>query len=111
MLSSEKSIIYNATIDMWAYGCTFYEVLHIEPMFSGPMFKLIQIIGNVELREFTAACPREFKNIIMKCFEARPANRPDALDLLEVVEEVRFEMKRKSTNTRLVILFNISSNN
>ena len=101
---SEKSIIYNATIDMWAYGCTFYEVLHIEPMFSGAVFQLIRKIGNVELREFSAQCPKEFKDIIMKCFEARPANRPDALDLLEVVEEVRFEIKRKSTNTRFVIM-------
>ena len=87
---------------MWAYGCTFYEVLHIKPMFHGSVFQLIQKIGNIELREFEAECPADFKKVLMQCLEANPADRPDALDLLEVVDNVRLEIKQKSTNDWLV---------
>ena len=93
-LFSDKSLIYNAMVDMWALGCTFYEVLHIKPMFSGPVFKLINLIGNGELQAFEADCPSEFKNIIMQCFEAVPENRPTALKFIETADDVRFNMQR-----------------
>ena len=83
-------------VDMWAFGCTFYEVLHIKPMFTGTMFQLINKIGNVELQSFEAECPKEFKDIIMQCFEAKPGNRPSALELIETVENVRFNLQRMS---------------
>ena len=79
---------------MWAFGCTFYEVLHLEPMFSGSFLTLINRIANGELSEFEADCPEDFKEVIMQCFEARPDNRPDAVEFIEVVENVKFEMER-----------------
>ena len=74
-------------------------------MFFGPVFQLIQRIGNIELREFEADCPVTFEKAIMQCFEADPADRPDALDLLEVIEKVRFEIQRKSNDKRFVESF------
>ena len=95
-------MIYNAKIDIWAFGCTFYEVVHIKPMFHGSMFQLVSRISNVKLNKFEAECPEDFQKAIMQCFETDPADRPDALDLLENIETVRFHMKRKSSNKRFV---------
>ena len=60
------------------------------------MFTLIQKIGNVELQDFKADCPKEFKRIIMQCFEANPGNRPSALEFLEAADDIRFKMQRVS---------------
>ena len=87
---------------MWAFGCTFFEVLHIKPMFSGSQFILINRIANVELSKFEVDCPEDFKEAIMQCFDARPDNRPDALEFMEIVEKVKFEMQRSSTTQRYV---------
>ena len=82
-------------IDMWAFGCTFYEVLHIAPMFSGRnSYLVLKKIENHELREFTAECPKEFKDAIMQCFEFDPNNRPDAYEFMEIVENIRFNLQR-----------------
>ena len=63
-------------------------------------------IGNVELQKFDADCPADFKKIIMQCFEANPANRPDALEILESVESVKFNVQRASTTRRFANNFN-----
>ena len=74
---------------MWAFGCTFYEVFHVSAMFSGPFLVLQTKIMKNQLRKFEADCPEEYKNAIMQCFEADPKKRPDALQFLEVVENIR----------------------
>ena len=86
---------YNSKVDVWAFGCTFYEVLHIAPMFSGPNFFIIlKKIENHELRAFTAECPKEFKDAIMQCFEVDPHNRPDAFELMKTIDGIRLNLKR-----------------
>ena len=80
-------------VDMWAFGCTFYEVLHIKPMFSGSQFIVINRIANADVSEFEVDCPENFRKAIMQCFEARPANRPDALEFIETVEGVKFQIE------------------
>ena len=89
-------------IDMWAFGCTFYEVAHIKPMFSGAYFPLMRKIVNNELSKFEADCPEDFKKALMRCFEANPANRPDALEFIEAVESVKFNMQPSATSHRFV---------
>ena len=88
-------------VDMWAFGCTFYEVLHIRPMFSGSLMILFNKIGNIQLSPFEVECPEDFKKAILQCFEARPDNRPNALEFMEVVERVKFEMQQ-STSQRYI---------
>ena len=98
--------MYNSMIDMWAFGCTFYEVIHVSSMFSGAnWFIIAKKIENHELRPFTADCPKEFKNAIMKCFEVDPNNRPDAFEFMEAVEDVRFEMQRLKYQRLFYFLF------
>ena len=87
-------------VDMWAFGCTFYEVLHIKPMFSGSLMILFNKIGNILLSPFEVDCPEDFRNAIMKCFEPRPADRPDALEFMETVERVKYEMQQSATLQR-----------
>ena len=83
---------------MWALGCTFYEVVHIKPMFAGPFLTLINKIASVQLLPFEADCPEDFEKAIMQCFEANPDSRPDPLSFIEMVEKVKFEMQQTSTS-------------
>ena len=83
-------------VDMWAFGCTFYEVLHIKPMFSGPYLRLMTKIASGQLSPFEAECPAEFKDAILQCFEANPTNRPDPLSFIQTVETVKFELEKSS---------------
>ena len=87
---------------MWAFGCTFYEVLHIKPMFSGSLMIFMNKIGNVQLSPFEVDCPEDFKKAILQCFEARPDDRPDALQFMEAAERVKFEIQQSSTPQRYV---------
>ena len=87
-------------VDVWAFGCTFYEVLHVKPMFSGPFLTVINKIASVKLSPFEADCPADFEKAIMQCFEAKPENRPDPLSFIEIVEKVKFEMLQSSTPQR-----------
>ena len=88
-------------VDMWSHGCTFYEVLHLRPMFTGSQFILINRIANINLSKFEVACPEDFKKAILQCFEGRPDKRPTALEFMEIVERVKFDM-RQSTTQRYV---------
>ena len=98
--------MYNSMIDMWAFGCTFYEVIHVSAMFSGPnLFIVAKKIENHDLRPFTADCPKEFKNAIMQCFEVDPNNRPDAFEFMEAVEDIRFKMQREENQRLFCFLF------
>ena len=81
---------------MWAFGCTFYEVLHIKPMFDGPFFDLMMKIASVQLSPFDADCPADLKEAILQCFEANPTNRPDPLSFIQTVETVKFELEKSS---------------
>ena len=96
---SDYNRVYNSMVDMWAFGCTFYEILHVAAMFSGPLLIVARKTENHELRAFTAECPKEFKNAIMQCFEVDPNSRPDAFEFMETVESIRFNLKR-SKNQR-----------
>ena len=89
---------YNEMVDMWAFGCTFYEVMHLKPMFSGQFLTLVNDIADIRLSEFEANCPENFKNSIMQCFDARPDNRPDALQFMEAAEGVKFKLQQSSTS-------------
>ena len=91
---------------MWAFGCTFYEVAHIKPMFSGAYFPLMRKIVNNELSKFEADYPEDFKKAIMQCFKANPVDRPDALEFIETVESVKFNMQRSATSHRYVDVAN-----
>ena len=71
-------------------------------MFSGSFLTLINRIANGELSEFEADCPEDLKKAIMQCFEASPDNRPDALEFIEAVENVKFEIQRSLTSNRFV---------
>ena len=57
------------------------------------MFVVLKKIENHELRAFTAECPKEFKDAIMQCFEVEPNNRPDAFELMEAIDDIRFNLK------------------
>ena len=87
-------------VDMWAFGCTFYEVLHIKPMFTGPFLKVMMKIASGQLSPFEAECPADFKKAILQCFEAKPTNRPDPLTFIEMVEKVKYEMQQLATLQR-----------
>ena len=65
-------------------------------MVSGSFLTLMMRIANGELSKFYADCPEGFKLAIMQCFEMKPDNRPDALEFIEVVESVKFELQRSS---------------
>ena len=80
-------------VDMWAKGCTWFEILHLKSMFSGSIVDLIDDIRGIQLQKFEVECPVDFKNAIMRCFEENPANRPDALEFLEVAENVRLNLQ------------------
>ena len=87
---------------MWAFGCTCYEVLNLKPMFSGSQFILTNRIANVQLSPFEVECPDAFREAILQCLEAKPSDRPDALQFLEAVEKVKFLLQRSLTLQRYV---------
>ena len=79
-------------VDMWAFGCTFYEVSHLKPMFSGSFLVVINNIANVELSPFDADFPENFKQAIMQCFEKRPDDRLNVLDFIDIVENIKYSL-------------------
>ena len=58
---------------------------------------MINKIATVELSEFEAECPKDFELAIMQCFEANPDNRPSALEFIDMVENVKFDLQQSST--------------
>ena len=82
---------------MWAFGCIWFEVLHMKAMFSGSIIDLVDDIRGVRLQKFEAECSKDFKKAIMQCFKVNPAKRPAALDFLKIAENVRSKMRRSKT--------------
>jgi serine/threonine protein kinase len=105
--------------DLYALGCTFYQVLTGEPPFRGESLRdLFQKHIDAEPKrpsELRSEIPRKLENIILKCLAKEPSGRyPSAGDLadeLEGLKEGEGEAKGKPLKGPLADLVAAASTN
>ena len=66
----------DTTTDIYALGCTFYEMLTGRPPFLGESLPMLHLEKKpTPLRQFRAEIPGELEKIVLKCLEKKQKDR------------------------------------
>ena len=77
---------YKKSVDIWAYGCVVFELLHFKRLFPGEN-RFIQFanVCNDKRQPFEDDCPDELKQLVIDCTKKEPKER---LSVNEVVDRI-----------------------
>ena len=62
-----KKIQYKANVDIWAFGCVVYELVHFKRLFTGSGFAPQLDVINDTRQPFEDHCPVELKQLVNDC--------------------------------------------
>ena len=74
--------------DVWSYGVLMWEVFTFatQPYFGASNQEVIDNIRGLVLLECPILCTEEIYNIMLKCWQKMPMNRPHVSEILETLE-------------------------
>ena len=77
---------YKKSVDIWAFGCVVFELLHFKRLFTGANY-FIQAnnVRNDKRQPFEDDCPDELKQLVIDCTKKEPKER---LSVDEVVDRI-----------------------
>ena len=77
---------YKKSVDIWAFGCVVFELLHFKRLFTGANY-FIQLnnVCNDKRQPFEDECPEEMKQLVIDCTKKEPKER---LSVDEVVDRI-----------------------
>ena len=71
---------YKQSVDIWAFGCVVYELLHFKRLF----FSLSQ-----EREDFDDNCPAELKQLVTNCTKRKPKERLTTSEVVTQITKIR----------------------
>jgi len=76
--------------DIFSLGIILWEIITMEELFKDMTdYQIIDFVKNKDRRpEFPGDFPMFLKNIIMKCWDKNPDNRPDVSNVLDFIEKI-----------------------
>ena len=77
---------YKKSVDIWAFGCVVFELLHFKRLFAGVNYPIqLNNVCNDIRQPFEDDCPEELKQLVIDCTKTEPKER---LTVNEVVERI-----------------------
>ena len=77
---------YKKSVDIWAFGCVVFELLHFKRLFTGANYPMqLSNVCNDIRRPFEDDCPEELKQLVIDCTKKEPKER---LGVDEVVDRI-----------------------
>ncbi|CAD5222956.1 unnamed protein product [Bursaphelenchus xylophilus] len=111
---------YSKSSDVWSFGILFWEILTNQLPFPDPDYSVLVLMVAIGERKKTPDipenCPPEIRNLMKKCWEIRPENRPSFSEIIEMLNDANasidkthvlysFESVKKS-RARMDVTFN-----
>lgn len=98
---------YNHKCDVYSYGICIWEIYTCDmpypDMYAMDQGQTRQDIIEKNLRpKIPCCCPSEFKHIMLRCWDANPANRPEMTEVLDWLSKINTESIRWLTNDPMV---------
>ena len=85
----KKDPTYKKDIDIWAFGCIVYELLHMKRLFAGTGF-VPQLNVCSDTREpFGDDCPEELKRLVNDCTKKSPKERLTISEVVSRITQIR----------------------
>lgn len=79
-------------VDIWALGVTLFEMYHLKLMFQGGMYHaLVTRILDNQHQPLDPGCPESIAKLIMQCTKISAALRPNIDELIEQVDQFKFQ--------------------
>ena len=77
---------YKKSVDIWAFGCVVFELLHFKRLFAGANYPIqLSNVCNDIRRPFEDDCPDKLKQLVIDCTKKEPKER---LSVAEVVDRI-----------------------
>ena len=102
ILHDEKQSQYSKASDVFSLGMVLYEMVSgnfpYHELFKQPDTVTDHIKNNRRPWDITGwpqTCPQELRNLIIRCCDANPANRPSALDVHTKLKEELLKLSQK----------------
>ncbi|XP_049843719.1 activated Cdc42 kinase-like isoform X2 [Schistocerca gregaria] len=86
---------FTSASDVWAYGVTLWEIFSygFQPWAALTGHQILEAIDepNFQRLEQPDCCPKEYFNVMLKCWQHDPGKRPRFADLMELLPECKPE--------------------
>ena len=81
---------YKKSVDIWAYGCVVFELLHFKRLFPGEN-RFIQFanVCNDKRQPFEDDCPDELKQLVIDCTKKGPKERLSVNEVVDRITQIR----------------------
>ena len=67
---------YKKSVDIWAFGCVVFELLHFKRLFTGANYPIqLSNVCNDRRQPFEDDCPEELKQLVTDCTKKEPKER------------------------------------
>ena len=81
---------YRKSVDIWAFGCVVFELLHFKRLFSGANYPIqLHNVCNDIRRPFEDDCPEELKQLVIDCTKTEPKERLTVNQVVDRITRIR----------------------
>ena len=80
---------FKKDVDVWAFGCIVYELLHFKRLFDGAgVFAQINVSADTRV-PFEDHCPNELKELVNDCTKKAPKERITISEVVDRITQIR----------------------
>ena len=81
---------YKQSVDIWAFGCVVFELLHFKRLFAGANYPIqLSNVYNDKRRPFEDDCPDELKQLVIDCTKTEPKERLGVDEVVSRITQIR----------------------
>ena len=81
---------YKKSVDIWAFGCVVFELLHFKRLFAGANYPIqLNNVCNDIRRPFEDDCPEELKQLVIDCTKKESKERPSVDEVVDRITQIR----------------------
>ena len=97
---SLRDHLYTTKSDVWSFGVLIWEILthgqrpYGKKTFSEVIFYICHRKGHLDI---PTLCPTSLNNLLLKCWNFHPENRPSFAAILEVTTKLAIDIREEAT--------------
>ena len=81
---------YKKSVDIWAFGCVVFELLHFKRLFAGANYpiQLKNVCDDIR-RPFEDDCPDKLKQLVIDCTKKEPKERLSVDGVVDRITQIK----------------------
>ena len=92
---------YSMYSDVYAFGVLLWEIWHSNsrPFDTLPEVAIINLVQTGKRPQISNDCPAEMKTLIERCWHDNPKQRPNALQIVQTLQQTKPQISTSSYNS------------